>query len=42
MERLYTSIIKQIIKHKNEEIIAYTDDSGIEQKTLFFNFEIKR
>ncbi len=41
MERLYTGIIKQIIKHKNEEIIAYTDDSGIERKTLFFNLKLK-
>lgn len=41
MERLYTGIIKQIIKHKNKGIIAYTDDSGIEQRTLFFNLKLK-
>ncbi|WP_448825854.1 hypothetical protein [Capnocytophaga bilenii] len=41
MERLYTGIIKQIIKHKNKGIIVYTDDSGIEQKTLFFNLKLK-
>lgn len=41
MEKLYTGIIKQIIKNKNKGIIAYTDDRGIEQKAIFFNLKVR-